>query len=34
MKHRRLIVVLVILAFAPLAPLWSQEQSLTSQVIE
>jgi predicted Zn-dependent peptidase len=34
MKHRRLIVVLVILAFGWLAPLWSQEQSLTSQVIE
>ncbi len=34
MKHRRLIVVLVILAFGWLALLWSQEQSLTSQVIE
>jgi predicted Zn-dependent peptidase len=34
MKHRRLIVVLVILAFGWLAPLRSQEQSLTSQVIE
>jgi len=34
MKHRRLIVVLVILAFGWLAPLRSQERSLTSQVIE
>ena len=34
MKHRRLIVVLVILAFVWLAPLWSQERSLTNQVIE
>jgi predicted Zn-dependent peptidase len=34
MKHRRLIVVFVILAFGWLAPLWGQEQSLTSQVIE
>ncbi len=34
MKHRRLIVVLVILAFGWLAPLRSQERSLTGQVIE
>jgi len=34
MKHRRLIVALVILAFVWLAPLWSQERSLTNQVIE
>jgi predicted Zn-dependent peptidase len=34
MKHRRMAVILVILAFGWLAPLRSQELSLTSQVIE